>query len=118
MFVLGAVIHLAWRAVGGAARALNTLAAFVYVYSLMSLLFGCSQVLSTGILRLWAPKIADDLIQGAAGGRLLESIQQSTDFISRHPVALTFHWVLAIWPLFVVPFVCWGVFRVQTTSPE
>jgi len=113
VFALGVVIHVAWRTVGGVARAMNTLGAFVYVYSLMSLLSGCSQVLSTGILRMWSPKIADDLFQGTQSGRVFESVQQSSDFFSKHPVAITFLWGLAICPMFLVPFVCWGAFRVQ-----
>jgi hypothetical protein len=114
VFMLGAVIHLAWRAVGGSARVMNTLGAFVYVYSLMSLLVAGSQILSTGVLRIWAPDVVDELMRGLYGGRALESIRRSTDFFSAHPArALAFYLVLASWPLFVVPFVSWGAFRTK-----
>jgi hypothetical protein len=111
MLMLGAVVHVAWRVVGGSAAATNTLSAFAFVYSLQTLLFECSQSLSVGLMRALAPAVTDEIFSDMSAGRGLGSLFRA---VEEYGVAVgTVFLTLAWWPLFVVPFLSWGAFRVH-----
>ncbi len=111
MLMLGAVVHLAWRVVGGSAAATHTLSAFAFIYSLQTLLFECSQSLSVGLMRALAPTVTDEIFSDVAAGRGLGSLYRA---VEEYGVAVgTVFLTLAWWPLFVVPFLSWGAFRVH-----
>jgi len=111
MLMLGAVVHLAWRVVGGSAAATNTLSAFAFVYSLQTLLFECSQSVMVGLMRALAPTVADEIFSDIAAGRGLGSLNRA---VAEYGLAVDAALIaLAYWPLFLVPFLSWGAFRVH-----
>jgi len=111
LLALGAVVHAAFRLVGGSARAIATLSGFAYVYSLQTLVFECTQGFTVGLLRLAAPSVADTILRELAAGREADALQR---VVTEQGLAMSALFIaLAWWPLFVVPFACWGAFRIQ-----
>ena len=110
LLLIGTAIHLSWRAVGGRAPALKTLATFAYVYGVLLLLYSCTQNLAVGVLRALRPTIAERVFSGA-GGAGLEVMMQVIVEEGLAPAAAFLLFVTS--PLIVVPFVCWGAFRHQ-----
>jgi TIR domain-containing protein len=111
MLALGAVVHLAWRLVGGTAGATTTLSGFAYVYSLQTLVFECTQGFAVGLLRLAAPSTADTIVREVTAGRAAEALQR---VVSEQGLMMSGGFIaLAWWPLFAVPFACWGAFRIH-----
>ena len=111
MLALGAVVHAAWRIVGGSATATATLTGYAYVYSLQILVFECTQGFAVGLLRMAAPATADTIFREVAAGRGLEALERA---VSEHGLLTSaFLIALACWPLFAVPFACWGAFRIH-----
>jgi hypothetical protein len=111
LLALGAVVHAAFRLVGGSAGAIATLSGFAYVYSLQTLVFECTQGFTVGLLQLAAPSVADTILRELAAGREADALQR---VVSEQGFAMSaFFIALAWWPLFAVPFACWGAFRIQ-----
>ena len=111
MLALGAVVHAAWRMVGGSAAATATLTGFTYVYSLQILVFECTQGFAVGLLQMAAPDVADTIFREVAAGRGLDALVRT---MSEHGLVVSALLIaLACWPLFAVPFACWGAFRIH-----
>jgi hypothetical protein len=111
MLALGAVVHLAFRAVGGAARAVGTLTAFAYLHSLQMLVFECTQGVAVGLLRLMAPEVAERIFAAVNSGDASAAMVQTVQEQGLGPSAAFL--ALVWWPLFVVPFIGWGAFRIR-----
>jgi hypothetical protein len=111
MLALGAVVHLAFRAVGGRALAVGTLTAFAYLHSLQMLLFECAQGVAVALLELLSPEVVDRIFAALAAGEESDTLVQIMEEYGLLPSAAFL--ALIYWPLFVVPFVGWGAFRVR-----
>ena len=85
MLALGAVVHAAWRLVGGSATATATLTGFAYVYSLQILVFECTQGFAVGTLQMAAPATADTIFREVAAGRGLEALERA---VSEHGLVI------------------------------
>jgi len=110
-FALAAIVHMAWRLVGGKGAATKTLGTFLYMYSLLGLLYSCSQNFAIGLFRLLSPTESDAIFIAVIEGRDLDVFQRVIQEKGLAPSAFLLG--LASWPLLVVPVACWGAFRVQ-----
>jgi hypothetical protein len=109
MLLLGAVIHFAWRVVGGAMRPTVTLSVVAYIYSLTGLLNVCAQNLSVGLLRTVQPALSDALFDSLTKGNTFATVYRA---MMEHGIEWSALFLgLAVWPVVVIPFLCWGAFR-------
>ncbi len=113
VLLIGVAVHMSWRLVGGRAAALTTVSMFAYVYGLLVMMYSATQNLAAGLLRALRPEVAERTCASIAAGRP-EVMQQVVSEEGLLPATLLF--LLAIWPLIVVPSVCWGAFRYEHRS--
>jgi hypothetical protein len=110
MILFGAIIHFAWRMVGSTMRPTITLSLFAYMYSLTWLLYTCTQNLSIGLLRSVDPALSNTIFDSVAKGNTLAIIQRAMMDYGLERSALFL--ALAVWPLVVIPLICWGAYRI------
>jgi cell shape-determining protein MreD len=84
------------------------------MYGLTAILYGFFQVIAAGLLRALAPEAARTIFTSMLSGH---GLQGMTTVVEEYGIMPTLAFLaLASWPVFGVPFICWGAFRIRNQA--